>query len=231
MKNISLSVVALIACALSFVYAANTSEHDLSSLPGARGWVYTEIDDPWTVRPIGVDGKIPSDAEMDDIIHSYSSIFSPDSFSGKMAEQSQMDRSGKRCGAARSAAHYERNGTAFNVVVERLPDCSSQTGSTPIEAYLIVVTRQLATVADIMTGRAAIERFKLMIPHTTIAGVEFRTLPAALRSSQVASKDAELNIEGFVGNSIVRIWGVGDNDDVEDLLHSLNVSLQRYAGE
>ena len=67
------------------------------------------------------------------------------------------------------------------------------------------MTDQFATATDIISGRAVIERLKQKIPHTTIAGVEFRPLPAALRRSQVATKEAELKIEGFVGSSVVRI--------------------------
>ncbi|MEJ6403795.1 hypothetical protein [Yoonia sp. 2307UL14-13] len=231
MNNLHLIVAASLLCALSFVYASNTSEHELPRLPQADGWVYAEIEDAWTVRPIGVDGKIPADADMDDVIRRHSSFLDSDSFGDKMEKQSRLDDGAKRCDAARAAAHYTREGAAFNMVVERLPDCFSDPGSSPVEMYIVATTRAFAAFAEIVSGRAAIERFKQMIPHRTIAGIEFRTLPAALRSSQVAAKEADLNIEGFVGQSIVRIWGVGDDEDVEDLLLSLDKSLQRYAGE
>ena len=71
-----------------------------------------------------------------------------------------------------------------------------------------MVTGQFAIATDIISSRAVIERLKQMIPHATIAGVEFRTLPAALLSSRVATKEAELKIEGFVGSSVVRIAGL-----------------------
>lgn len=228
MKNLFYPGLVLILIALSFVYSGRTSMHDLRSLPDASGWVYTKIDDPWTVRPIGIDGETPSDAEMENIILSQSSFFSPNSFRQKMADQSQLDERAKSCDAERTGAHYEHGMVAFNVVVERLPDCSSNTGSTPIEAYLIAITGTFAAVGDVVSGRAAVERFKQMIPHRNLAGIEFRTLSASLRSSQVATDEAELNIEGFIGDSIVRIWGVGDHDDVERLLTSLETSLQNH---
>lgn len=200
-------------------FRKDQSEYLLPDLPEIAGWTRTDIVDPWTARPVNLDGSIPDDAQMDEIIAARH--FGPGAPDWKdFSFQTVKDRRDRADGAKRTGANYTDGTVRFNVLVERLgsddpvnPDIFGPIG------YLLYQGGGVLSLA-----------FDLLRDQRVIAGVPFtRTRTRGHEhSTQQDSREATINLETEHDGYALRIWGDGTEEDVERLLMAFRAIVQPH---
>lgn len=195
-------------------FAPDPSEFLLPPLPPAEGWAMTALEDPWTVRPITLDGRIPDDAELDQIL----ARFGPeaqDMARISLSHETVQDRRARSRGAKRAGAHYSDDLSAFNLVIEEVkPFKVNPYALGPIG---LAIRGSGGAVSKVIN--------KLRKKHT-LAGLTFVALGSAEEPEQQQIPGRTLSLKAENEGYEVRIWGTGTLEDVERLLLAMQASLR-----
>lgn len=195
-------------------FAKDPTEYLLPDLPPAPGWQKREIADPWTVRPINLDGTIPTDAEVAEILESKH----PDL--RKMVEigwntDALKDRRAWARGAKRTASNYTDGTVAFNVVLERKRE--------PIEVDPNAFgPLDLALYGQ---GKLLAKAFEMVTPKEEVAGLLFKHISGPQERTQQDTRGATLSLLLEDDDFEIRIWGNGTTEDAERLVMGLQAAL------
>lgn len=212
-----LAVAGEVLAKLPNPFRKDPSAYLLPPLPEIEGWDRREIADPWTVRPIRMDGAIPTDEEM--------RVWLARRFPGEtdpiptgLNTQELKDRRARADGAKRAAANYSNGEVAFNVVIERLPD--------PDE----VNPDALGPFGRILYEGVGILELahNLAQRRTVIAGVPFVLLNGAGEGTQQSDPEARIGLESIREGNALRIWGTGNREDVERLLLAFRATVKPH---
>ena len=214
-----LSVVGETLAKLPNPFRKDASAYLLPPLPEIDGWARREIADPWTVRPITMDGRVPTDEEMRVwLARKYPGEADP--IPTGLNTQELKDRRARADGAKRAAANYSDGAVAFNVVIERLPDPDPVN---PDSLGLFGrVFYESAGVLDLA--------FSLAQRRAVIAGVPFVILNGTGEGTQQSDPAASISLESVRDGMALRIWGTGDKADVERLLLAFRAVVKPHPG-
>lgn len=198
-------------------FRKNPSNYLLPDLPEIDGWTRTLIADPWTVRPINLDGTIPDDAQLDQIIAKRH--FGPgEPIATDFSFQTVKDRRDRADGAKRTGANYTDGTVRFNVVIERLgtDDPVNPDSFGPI-AFILYQGGGLMNLA-----------FDLLRDKDVIAGVPFTHTHGHEHSTQQDSREATISLETEYQGYALRIWGDGTEEDVKRLLLAFRAMVKPH---